>query len=150
MKTKDILYKYLKNSAVKVDLGAETEIPTEERSRNYDILVSDLRANSIFKRRLIITIYALLSIFFFFCLYLFFLAKDDQDKIAYLFGGTIFSILAVIIPMIKIWKDKERTDTFLKVLPFLKEEDRILAVMGFLKLSESQQKQVVETKVSTI
>lgn len=136
MKTNEILYKYLKNSNVKIDLGATTDLPKENLSAGYSALILELNANSSFKNKLIIVIYILLGLFFFFCLYLFFLVKDDPDKIAYLFGGSVFSILAVVTPMIKIWKDKERTDTFLKVLHFLKEEDRITAVMGFLKLNE--------------
>ncbi|XVJ66603.1 MAG: hypothetical protein HEQ40_10755 [Lacibacter sp.] len=138
MNTNKILYDYLKNSGVKIDLGATTDLPKEDLSAGYNSLVSELKANSTFKNKLIIVIYILLAIFFFFCLYLFFLVKNDPNKIAYLFGGSVFSILAVITPMIKIWKDKEKTDTFLKVLPFLKEEDRITAVMGFLKLSEQK------------
>ena len=136
MKTNEILFNYLKNSGVKIDLGATTDLPKEDLSVGYNSLVSELKANSAFKNKLIAVIYILLVIFFFFCLYLFFLVKDDPDKIAYLFGGSVFSILAVITPMIKIWKDKERTDVFLKVLNFLKEEDRITAVIGFLKLIE--------------
>lgn len=139
MKTNEILYKYLQSSGVKIDLGATTDLPKEDLSAGYNSLVSELKANSTFKNKLITVIYVLLTFFFFFCLYLFFLMKNDPNKIAYLFGGSVFSILAVITPMIKIWKDKERTDTFLKVLQFLKEEDRITAVMGFLKLSEQKE-----------
>ncbi|HKR05178.1 MAG TPA: hypothetical protein VJY62_11145 [Bacteroidia bacterium] len=138
MKTNKILYNYLSNSDIKVDLGATKELSKEEGSNNYNALKLELEANSSLKNKLIIVIYLVLSIFFFFCLYLFFLVKSDPDKIKYIFGGSVFSILAAITPMINIWKDKERTDTILKVLPFLKEEDRITAIMGFLKLSETK------------
>jgi hypothetical protein len=151
MKTNDILLAYLQRSGVKVKMGrleSEKVQTEEERINNYNLLVLDLKANSAFKNKLIIVIYVLLSVFFVFCLYLFYLVKDDKDKIAYLFGGTVFSILAVITPMIRIWRDKERTDTFLKVLPLLKEDDRLSAVLGFLKLSESNNKMTTKTQVA--
>lgn len=138
MTTDKILYNYLKTAGVKIDLGAAKDLPKENLSAEYNALVQDLKSNSSFKNKLIIVIYSLLIIFFIFCLVLFFLEKDYPDKIAYLFGGSVFSILTIIKLMIKVWKDKEKTDTLLKVLPFLKEEDRITAVIGFLKLSETK------------
>ena len=135
MNTQSILREYLRQSGIVTHFGPEEEMLKEAKKApgpEDDKIVERLEKNIRTNTKLVIVMYCALGALLIFCMVLVEQFRNQPNVITRLFGGSIFSILAIVFAMRRIWLDKIQSENILSILPELSKEQKLKVIMAYL------------------